>query len=210
MLKIIKRAKNVLLWNEIIISLVLVVFILTTFSAIKLGSLVKGLRMDVAAATLEASRLEAVHNEFLTLKSSIERIEDQQAKLIALVPTRKGILDNIEGLEAVANKTSNVQQISILDTPPDPKKKTAAKPNPVSKIVTVPQSIQMVDYRIELTGGFANLMSYLKLFENQPFLTFVREVSLTADTDKISNSNINFNTGNVNTRIDGTFFFVDD
>lgn len=184
-------------------SALLLVFVILLFAAVyKLGQEVYEQRLETAKLKSEAETLEHVRAEVLGLETVIKEIKEQSGALAGLVPTRKQFLQNIEQLEASAGTTANAQSISITEILPTVKRTTVKSP------VSLPTKYDFANYNIELTGGYTNLVRYMKLLENEPFLMLVKNIYISADRQSVGNSTVN--TGLLNSRIEGTFFFAKD
>src|SRR3989338_1387480 len=205
MMRFLSKITGALFFYQLLVGIFLILLIVLAAMVIKLGGSVKNMRTQAAVEKVNIMRLQSTRDEFLFLKSSIEKIEKQQANLISLVPTRKEVLNNIKNLEFIAAGTGNTQKITITDVPPDSKKTSKAKAA-ASKLVELPSNFDVADYTITLNGGFADFMRYLKLLEHQSFLTFIKSIDIKAET--LSEGQVSRNKGDVETKIEGTFFFM--
>lgn len=184
-------------------SVLLLLFVVVLFGAVyKLGQEVYGQRLEAAKLKSEVQTLEQVRAEVLGLEASIKEIKKQSGALSGLVPTRKQFLQNIEQLELSAGTTANAQSISITEVLPNVKRPAVKSPVPL------PTKYDFASYNIELTGGYTNLVRYMKLLENEPFLMLIKNIYISADRQFAGSNTVN--TGLLNTRIEGTFFFAKD
>ncbi|HYD91937.1 MAG TPA: hypothetical protein VEA37_10685 [Flavobacterium sp.] len=189
------------------LNIILVVLVVVGLAAvIRFGAHIQNLKSEVVTKKAQAIAVAALNDEILKTRNSIKPLQTQGEKIDQLIPTRKEVLNNIKSLEGISSQTGNQEVIRITELAPSAAKKQQALKSTYS--VTLPPNFGSVDYTIELTGGFIDLMEYLELLESQPFLTIAKKITLEAGKSSNLVGFDNPNSGIVNTRVEATFFFT--
>ena len=174
-----KQRADLRAFLEIILSLTtIIIFLLfalkpTVLTILSLLQEIKNKENTVAALTLKVTNLQKANDVFAQNEASIANIDIA----IGTTPEPDIIMQQIQGL-AVKNSViilgASVSQVTIIGTTPAKKTSTDVKP--------LPGGAKEMPISISVKGDYANILQYVKDFENLRVITKIDSLAINSST----------------------------
>lgn len=181
----------------IVVSAVLIFFGLKPLLT-KFGSVAENIRKNNSEIADLSSRIEILKQA----EAKFSQVESKASDVTGLFPAREDSVTLVESLENAYKRAGLVANLSITDTEElDP---TLSSLRPV-KLIKGSIGLDEVPYTLNLTGDYRQLTNLFLYFENSPFLTEIRNLSLAGESVQ-AESGKTLTTGIVNAQIEGILF----
>lgn len=174
-----KQRADLRAFLEIILSLgTIIVFLIfalkpTVLTILSLLQEIKNKQNTVAALTLKVKNLQLANDVFAQNQNTIPNIDIA----IGTTPAPDIIMQQIQGLavkNSVAILSASVSQVTIIGTTPTKKASSDVKP--------LPAGAKEMPISISVKGDYANILQYVKDFENLRVITKIDSTTINSST----------------------------
>lgn len=201
------QSSNTYLSGAVIIVGSILVIVFGIFPMVKslnaINHRIAGAQMELAQISTE---LEGYQKANAELKKSLVLKE----RVTAVFPKREQMVSLVESMETALGNSNLDSVLRIIDE----KELNLAieagqiKPRPI--LVPGLDALQEVPYELEITGDFAQFVSFFHYFENQPMFSAYSSLVFTAESDQDEKNKKLFNTGQGRGYLEGVLFIRKD
>lgn len=169
----------------------------------KIGSLAAGIESNKSTIAL----LEREVENYQRASSDLERVAEVRAAFENMFPVREQMVSLVRGMENSSLRSGLAMELILSDQKEESLSLPKGAPvKAVPPLVNNLSQLEEVPYSLKTAGSFLELLEFIYYLENQPFITELSKLSVTAEIEQEERTERIFNTGVGLGQIDGVFF----
>lgn len=176
MQKLSKRTRVYIIIGACILILVAILYFVLRPQIIDINSKI----VDIKKSKLKLAQLENKEKNVGKLEKDYKEVTQRSKYLYSAIPTEKGIIDFIKELEKIAASTHNDQALSLGVDEKEELGTFISEEKPVE--TEEKERKDFIEYQINLTGPFHNLMKYIVYFEHLKYYTDITSLEIKVAT----------------------------